>query len=119
MSEINGTGLLRLERDLVFLDTETTGADVTLDRIVQIAMVRLKTDGSRQEYETLVNPGIRIPCEAQRIHGIDDGMVEFAPPFRRLLPDLLAFMANADLSGFNLIRFDIPLLKNEFQRAGQ
>ena len=119
MSQTDGTGPLQLDRDLVFLDTETTGADVTLDRVVQIALVRLRTDGSRAEFESLVNPGVPIPRESQRVHGISDTMVEFAPPFRRLVPELLEFMKDADLSGYNLIRFDIPLLKNEFQRAGQ
>jgi DNA polymerase-3 subunit epsilon len=118
MSQMNSTGALQLERDLVVLDTETTGADVTLDRVVQIALVRLQSDGFRREFESLVNPGVPIPVEAQRVHGITDSMVEFAPPFRRLVPDLLEFMKDADLAGFNLLRFDIPVLKNEFQRCG-
>jgi DNA polymerase-3 subunit epsilon len=110
---------LRLERDLVVLDTETTGADISVDRVVQVAAIRLHPGGSREEFETLVNPGIRIPIEAQRVHGITDAMVEFAPPFKRVAPRLMDFLRDADLAGYNLLRFDIPLLRGEFQRAGQ
>ena len=109
---------LRLERDLVFLDTATTGADISMDRIVQLALVRLRPDGSREEYETLVNPEMEIPLEAERIHGITNEMVAFAPPFRRLAPELLERLSGADLAGFNLLRFDLPLLKSEFERSG-
>ncbi len=109
---------LRMTRDLVFLDTETTGADVSLDRIVQVALIRIRPDGTGEEYETLVNPGVPIPIEAQQIHGISDEMVEFAPPFKRIAPELLERTKGADLGGYNLIRFDIPLLKCEFQRSG-
>jgi DNA polymerase III subunit epsilon len=108
----------RLERELVVLDTETTGADANFDRVVQIALVRLRPDGSSVELESLVNPGLPIPVEAQRVHGITDAMVEFAPSFKHLAPDLLRFMDGADLGGFNLLRFDIPILRNEFSHAG-
>lgn len=118
MNECYAIGSLRLERDLVIFDTETTGADISLDRIVQIALIRLHPDGSSDEYETLVNPGMPIPVEAQRVHGITDAMVEFQPAFKHIAQDLIAFMAGADLAGFNLLRFDVPLLRNEFSRAG-
>ena len=77
---------LRLERDLVVLDTETTGADITVDRIVQLALVRMHPDGSRAEFESLVNPGMPIPIESQRVHGITNDMVEFAPRSSGSLP---------------------------------
>ncbi len=115
--EISACGL-RLDRDLVFLDAETTGADCSLDRVVQLALVRLHPDGATEEFESLVNPGAPIPIEAQQIHGITDDMVEFAPPFKRLAPEILDRCRDADLAGFNLLRFDIPLLKCEFQRCG-
>ncbi len=110
---------LRLQRDLVCLDTETTGADPSVDRVVQIALVRLHPNGAAEEFESLVNPGMPIPEEAVAVHGITNDMVEFAPPFRRLAADLARWMENADLAGFNLLRFDLPLLRLEFQRAGQ
>ncbi len=110
---------LILDRPLVALDTETTGADTTVDRVVQLALVRLDPDGSREEFETLVNPGEPIPAEATAIHGITDEAVKFAPPFRRIAPEIVQRTAGCDLTGFNLIRFDIPLLLNEFRRAGE
>jgi DNA polymerase III subunit epsilon len=111
-------GQFRLERDIVFLDLETTGPDPSVDQIVQIALVRLRPDGTAEEFESLVHPGIPIPLEAQRIHGITDAMVEFAPSFKHLAPEILIRLANADLSGFNILRFDLPLLRNELERAG-
>ena len=113
-----GTGSLRLERPLVVFDTETTGAEISTDRVVQIALVKLFPDGRIEEYESLVNPEMPIPLEAQAIHGIKDADVEFAPPFRRIAPDLIRFWDGCDLGGFNLTRFDVPLLRGEFQRAG-
>lgn len=110
---------LALDRPLVALDTETTGADTVVDRIVQLALVRLEPDGTREEFETLVNPGEPIPAEATAIHGITDQDVEFAPPFRRIAAEIVTRTAGCDLAGFNLIRFDIPLLLNEFRRAGE
>jgi DNA polymerase-3 subunit epsilon len=109
---------LQLDRDLVVLDTETTGADISVDRVIQLALIRLRPDGSRKEYETLVHPGMPIPIEAQRVHGISDAAVEFAPPFRRIAPEVLDLLREAALAGYNLLRFDIPLLRSEFQRAG-
>ncbi|MDM7914436.1 MAG: 3'-5' exonuclease, partial [Candidatus Eisenbacteria bacterium] len=113
-----GTGFLNLDRPLVFLDTETTGTDLNQDRIVQIALVKLYPDGRREEFESLVNPEMPIPREAQAIHGITDGDVALAPPFRRIAPTIALFCRGCDLAGFNLGRFDVPLLRAEFQRAG-
>jgi len=108
---------IRLERDLVFLDTETTGTDITSDRIVEIALVRVKPDGTREEYRTLVNPEIPIPEESRRVHGISDQDVAGAPTFAELAPSLFERLKDVDYSGYNILRFDLPLLRNEFQRA--
>ena len=113
------TGALRLARPLVFLDTETTGADPGVDRVVQLALIKLHPDGRIEEYERLVNPGVPIPADATAIHGIEDSMVEFAPPFNRIAAEVASFWSGCDLSGFNLLRFDLPLLRNEFQRCGE
>ena len=117
MNTTYSLGSLRLERALVALDTETTGVDLTIDRIVELAMVRLHPSGSAEEYRSLVNPEMPIPVEASRVHGITDEQVAKAPPFREIAPEVLEFLAGADLTGYNLLRFDIPLLKNEFRRA--
>lgn len=115
----DGTGLLRLERPLVTLDTETTGADFNSDRVVQIALVKLHPGGRTEEYESLVNPEVPIPLEATAIHGIRDEDVRFAPPFRRIAEEVLRFCEGCDLAGFNLTRFDLPILRGEFQRCGR
>lgn len=108
---------LKLERDLVFLDTETTGIDLQTDRIVEIALVWLKPDGARTEYRTLVNPEIPIPEESRRVHNISDEMVAGAPTFAELAPRLLEFLRDVDVAGYNVARFDIPILRAEFERA--
>ncbi len=112
------TERLHLERDLVTLDTETTGPDVATDRVVQFAALRLSPDGSVGEFCTLVNPRIPIPIEARMVHGITDEMVAGASTFRQLAPEFLKLLQGADLCGYNLLRFDIPLLQAEFRRAG-
>ena len=118
MAQVRSPLSLHLERPLVVLDTETTGADPIQDHIVQLAWIRLMPDGATTEFETLVNPEMPIPAEARAVHGISNEDVEFAPPFRRIAPDLLQAFEGVDLAGYNLLRFDLPLLRNEFQRAG-
>lgn len=108
---------LQLERALVVFDTETTGTDVNVDRIVEIALIRLEPDGTEAEHRFLINPEVSIPDEARRVHGISNEMVAGQPTFAELAPRLLELLADADLAGFNSTRFDVPLLRNEFQRA--
>ncbi len=109
---------LRLKRPIVFLDLETTGTTPLSDRIVELAMVKIRPDGQRETYHTLVNPQIPIPETASRIHGIYDDDVKAKPVFRDLAQSVLEFLGGADLGGFNVIRFDLPLLTEEFKRAG-
>jgi len=109
---------LKLVRPLVVFDLETTGLDVEQDRIVEIATVTLHPDGSRASWARRVNPGRAIPAGATAVHGIRDVDVRDAPPFARLAPELLARLAGADLSGFNVLGFDLPFLAREFGRAG-
>lgn len=109
---------LRLERPLVCFDLETTGTVVMLDRIVQIAMIRVEPDGGRRSFDTLVNPETAIPPGATAVHGIDDAMVADAPTFAAIRPEMEAMLEGADLLGYNMIRFDLPLLKAEIERAG-
>ncbi|MBI4347251.1 MAG: 3'-5' exonuclease [Elusimicrobia bacterium] len=109
---------LNLERPIVFLDLEATGVDVQRDRIVQVACVRLSPGGGRETFESLVDPQIPIPEEAAAVHGIRDADVRGRPTLKDLAPRLVAFLEGADLGGFGICRFDIPMLAAEFKRAG-
>lgn len=117
---------LHLERPLAIFDLETTGTDVAKDRIVEIAVVKLLPDGQVHtlpaqrgpEHRFLINPTIPIAPEATIVHGITNEMVAAAPTFEEAAPKLFKFLFNCDLGGFNSNRFDIPLLAEEFLRAG-
>jgi DNA polymerase-3 subunit epsilon len=108
---------LRLERPLVIFDTETTGTDPKFDRIVEFAGVKLHPDGRREVMRTLVDPKTPIPPEASRIHGITDEMVQGAPTLVETAADILKFLDGSDLAGYNVQRFDIPILQAELARA--
>jgi DNA polymerase-3 subunit epsilon len=108
---------MRLERPLVFLKVETTGLDVARDRIVQIAALKQHPDGRREERSRLLDPGVTIPPEATAVHGIGDEHVAGQPTFRQIARSLAAFLAGCDLAGYNLARFDLPILEAEFARA--
>lgn len=110
--------LLKLERPLAVFDLETTGVRIGRDRIVQIGIVRLLPDGSRETYQTLINPGIPIPAEASAIHGITDADVVDAPTLETIAATLLEQLAGCDLGGFNCLRFDVPFLAEELHRVG-
>jgi DNA polymerase-3 subunit epsilon len=110
---------VNLERDLVFLDVETTGLNVLRDRIVQIAMIKYpKNGGPTEERSYLVNPGIPISEESISIHGITAKDVARKPTFVELAPEIYDFIGNADIGGYNSNRFDVPMLMEEFDRAG-
>ncbi|MEL6547413.1 MAG: 3'-5' exonuclease [Myxococcota bacterium] len=108
---------LRLERALVTFDLETTGLDIEEDRIVEISCVKTDVDGRREVWTRRVNPGRPISPEATRVHGIRDEDVADAPTFGAIAHVLREFLAGCDLSGFNVERFDLPLLAKEFQRV--
>ncbi len=110
---------LQLEHPLAVLDTETTGLDTQSDRIVEIGIVRLEPNRPARTYRRLVHPGISIPPAASAIHGITDAHVAAMPPFAELLPEIDQFLSGCDLAGFNLVRFDLPLLAAEYRRAGR
>lgn len=105
-------------RPIVFFDLETTGVKISFDRIVQIAAIKIFPDGSMEEKQTYVNPGIPIPAEATAVHGITDEMVKDAPTFKQLSKSLYVYMKDSDLGGYNSDNFDIPLLGAEFNRVG-
>jgi len=110
--------LLPLERPLVVFDTETTGTNARSDRIVEIACVKLHPDGRREVWVRRLNPGIPIPAASTAIHGISDADVAGSPRFAEVARELAEFLANADLAGYNITGFDLPVLRIEFLRAG-
>lgn len=109
---------LPLTRPIVFLDLETTGTDFLADRIVQISVLKIYPDASREGRTRLINPGIPIPNEASRVHGITDADVRDQPCFRNIATSLFEFLADCDLAGYNSNAFDIPFLVEEFARCG-
>jgi DNA polymerase-3 subunit epsilon len=109
---------LQLTRPLVFIDLETTGTNLSLDRIVEIAIIRVNPDGTRQVKRKLINPQMPIPKASTDIHGISDEMVKDAPSFKQVANEVKQFIEHSDLAGYNSNRFDIPLLMEEFLRSG-
>lgn len=109
---------LKLHRPLAVLDLETTGVDPRTDRIVEIAVLKVHPDQHREQFHLLVNPGIAIPESASRIHGITNDDVCDAPEFRDIAGELAEFLDGADLAGFGITAFDLPLLVAEFARVG-
>lgn len=109
---------LKLTRPVAFIDLETTGVNLSTDRIVEIAIVKISSDGSRQVKRKLINPGMPIPKQSSDIHGITDEMVKDAPTFKQAANELKQFIEQCDLGGYNSNRFDIPMLMEEFLRAG-
>jgi DNA polymerase-3 subunit epsilon len=108
---------LTLNRPLCFFDLETTGLDITNARIVEIAILKVNPDGTREMYSKRVNPGIPIPPESTMIHHISDDDIKDAPHFGSIASDVLAFFSDGDLAGFNSNKFDIPVLIEEFLRC--
>lgn len=109
---------LQLERPLAVFDLETTGTQIGRDRIVQVAVVRMMPDGTRDEWQSLVNPGMPIPPEATAVHGISDADVADAPSMEDVATEILGQLEGCDLAGFNVLRFDLPFLSEEFHRVG-
>ena len=107
-----------LDRPLIIFDIEATGISPRADRIVEIAMLRIHPDGSEQEKSWLLNPTIPIPVETTAIHGITDDIVKNCPTFAQVAGEIKSFIGDSDLGGFNIGRFDIPMLCEEFLRAG-
>ncbi|PVD53725.1 DNA polymerase III subunit epsilon [Terrimonas sp.] len=109
---------LQLTRPVAFIDLETTGVNLATDRIVEIAIVKVSTDNTRVVKRKLINPQMPIPKGASDVHGITDDMVKDAPAFKQVANEIRQFLDNCDLAGYNSNRFDIPLLVEEFLRAG-
>jgi len=110
-----------LSKDIVFFDIEATGLNVVKDRIIQLAMIKYRPGADEaEEWTSLINPGpVMISEEAYRVHGISAQMVANKPRFEQLADKIWDFIGDADLGGYNSDRFDIPMLMEEFARAGK
>src|SRR6476620_3974793 len=110
--------MLQLTKPLAFIDIEATGTNVAIDRIVEIAIIKYLPDGNRTIKRKLLNPQMLIPQVCVDIHGITDEMVKDAPTFKQAAGDIRQFLDGCDLACYNAYRLDIPLLMEEFIRAG-
>ena len=109
---------LNLKRPLAFFDLETTGVNVASDRILEISILKAMPDGTEDVKTMRINPGIPIPLESSLIHGIYDEDIKNAQTFKQAGEELARFLDDCDLAGYNSNRFDIPVLMEEFLRAG-
>lgn len=109
---------LKLTRPLAVFDIESTGASPRGDRIIDLAITLIFPDGRRESHTFRVNPEMPIPEDSSRIHGIHDADVAGCPTFRDIAPRLSELLADCDLAGYNMVRFDLVMLTEEFQRAG-
>lgn len=108
--------MLQLTKPLAIIDLEATGMNLSTDRIIEIAIVKILPDGRKNVKRKLINPEMPIPAATTEIHGITDDMVKDAPTFRQAANEIRQFIDNADLAGYNSNRFDIPMLAEEFLR---
>ena len=108
---------LKISKPLCFFDLETTGINVSSDRIVEISVLKIYPNGNKESRTWLVNPGIKIPQEAINVHGISNEMVVNEPNFSEIAHEVKSMINNCDLAGYNSDKFDIPLLAEELLRA--
>ena len=108
---------LKISKPICFFDLETTGVNVSLDRIVEISILKIFPNGNKESKTWLVNPGVPIPLEASNIHGITNDIVKNEPLFKMIASDIKSMINNCDLAGFNSNKFDIPLLAEELLRS--
>lgn len=109
---------LNLKRPIIVFDLESTGVNVSSDRIVEICMLKINPDQTEEVRTKRINPTIPIPLESSLVHGIYDEDVKDAPTFKSISKALLEFIGNADLAGYNSNKFDVPMLIEEFGRSG-
>ena len=109
---------LKIKRPIIFFDLETTGLQISKDRIVEISILKIFPNGNKESKTWLVNPTIPIPKETTDIHGISNEKIANEPTFKELASEIAEIMHNCDLAGYNSNKFDIPLIAEEFLRAG-
>jgi DNA polymerase-3 subunit epsilon len=108
---------LQLKRPIIIFDLETTGINLTEDRVVEISLIKVMPDGTTDTKTRRINPEMHIPEQATAIHHITDDDVKDAPTFKQIAKSLAKLFEGCDIAGFNSNRFDIPMLDQEFQRA--
>lgn len=108
---------MNITKPIAFFDLETTGVDATQARIAEIAIVKLNVDGSRERLHKYVNPGIPMPKDAEEVNGLSTEFLSDKPKLLEVLPEVLSFIGDADLGGYN-IRYDITCLSTEAERVG-
>ena len=108
---------LKISKPICFFDLDTTGINISLDRIVEISILKVFPNGNKESKTWLVNPGIPIPLEVSNIHGITNDTVKNKPSFKSIASDVKSMLQNCDLAGFNSNKFDIPLLAEELLRS--
>ena len=109
---------LNLTTPLVVFDLETTGLDIVNDRVIQLSYIKIYPDGTEERNNFLINPGRHIPEFVSDLTGIDGECIKDAPSFKQLSTTLAETFKGCDFAGFNSNRFDVPLLAEEFLRAG-
>jgi len=109
---------MKLNHTLIVFDLETTGIWVEKDKIIEIAMIKCAPNGHKEEYEKRINPGMPIPKIVSELTGISDVDVKDAPAFKDVAQEILDFIGDAEFGGFNVDRFDLPLLERELYEAG-
>ncbi|MDP2736878.1 MAG: 3'-5' exonuclease [bacterium] len=110
--------LISLDKPLVIFDLETTGLSINLDRIIEIAYLKIMPDGKIIKDDLLINPEMKIPAEAFAIHGISDDKVKDAPTLKDKAEELYGIFYDCSYGGFNVFNYDLPMLKREFLRVG-
>jgi len=109
---------MKIVNPLIVFDLETTGVWIEKDKVIEIALIKLSPDGKREVFHKKVNPGIPIPAVVTELTGIKDVDVQESPPFKDIANEILEFIGDADFGGFNVARFDLPLLRREMSDAG-
>ena len=109
---------LNLKNPIIFFDLETTGLDIAKDRIVELCYIRIEPNGNEEAKSMRINPEMHIPEEASNVHGIKDEDVKECPTFKQIAKTLWQTFEGCDLAGYNSNRFDVPMLVEEFMRAG-
>lgn len=109
---------LNLKKPLAIFDLETTGINVVTDKIVEISIAKVAISGEVETKTKRINPGMKIPLESSMVHGIYDEDVKDCPTFKQIAQSLADFLKGCDLGGFNCLKFDIPVLVEEFARVG-
>lgn len=109
---------LNLDRPIIFFDLETTGTNITADRIVELSLIKVYPDGREEKKSRRINPQMHIPEASTAIHHITDEDVKDCPTFSQISKDLLNIFEGCDIAGYNSNKFDVPLLMEEFWRAG-